>query len=121
MGKKIKAGNKTGATGVIAVCWMAVLVGCPLVYVFVVSFLTRGETGSVVFSFTLANYAKVFEPVNLKIFAVSLGTALLTAAISLIISYPFSYFTAMLNKKIRFFVILVVMIDRKSTRLNSSH
>ena len=40
----------------------------PLVYMVVLSFLTRAETWGVVGEFTLENYADIFQPVYLQTF-----------------------------------------------------
>lgn len=43
----------------------------PLVYMLVLSFLTRAETWGVVGEFTLRNYLKILEPIYLNTFAQS--------------------------------------------------
>jgi len=91
-------------------CWLGVLVGVPLIYVIVLSFMTRGPAGTVVYRFTLENYARIFEPNYLRIFGVSLGTAAATTALTLLIGYPFAFCTAKLPKRTRSFVLLLVMI-----------
>ena len=101
---------KKHAAGIPVFIWMGVLVGCPLIYIFVLSFLTRGPSGAVVFQFTLENYARIFEPVNLRIFGESIFAAVATSLVTLLIGYPFAYFTSRLNKKIRLYVLAFVMI-----------
>jgi len=91
-------------------CWFGVLVGCPLIYVFVLSFMSRGPTRNVVFRFTVDNYMRIFDPLYLRIFGVSLAVAVLTSLVTLLIGYPFAYFTAKLNKRLRLIVLLLVMI-----------
>lgn len=90
--------------------FMSVMVGVPLIYIFFLSFMTRGENGSIVYQFTLQNYARIFEPLYLRILGVSVVIAVLTSLLTLIIGYPFAYFTARLNPKIRFFVLLLVLM-----------
>jgi len=97
--------------GVIPVfCWLGVLVGVPLIYVLVLSFLTRGPAGTVIARFTLENYARIFEPMFLRIFGISLGTALITTVLTLLIGYPFAYITAKLKPRTRSLLLLLVMI-----------
>jgi len=91
------------------VVWLGVFVGLPLVYVFVLSFTTRGATGLVEYRFTLDNYMRIFDPMYLRVFGQSLGMAVVTSALTLLIGYPFAYFTAKL-KRMRFIILLLVMI-----------
>lgn len=101
---------KKHIAGIPVYLWMGILVGCPLVYVFVLSFLTRGSSGEVVLKFTLANYGRIFDHVTLKIFGESVATGLVTCLAALLIGYPFAYFTAKLNKKVRFYILVFVML-----------
>ena len=41
--------------------WIGLLVGIPLVFVFVLSFLSRDSLGNIVLQFTLENYQRVFD------------------------------------------------------------
>lgn len=101
---------KRNAAGLPVYVWMAVLVGCPLIYVLALSFLTRGSEGQVVMRFTLDNYKRIAEPVNIRIFIESFGAALLTSLSALLIGYPFAYFVTKLRKRVRFYVLVFVMI-----------
>ncbi len=101
---------KRNIAGLPAFLWMAVLVGIPLIYIIVLSFLTRNPDGTVGFAFTLANYDRITDPVTLSIFMDSFGAALITSACALIIGYPFAYFVTRLNKKLRFYVLVFLMI-----------
>ena len=91
-------------------CWLGILVGLPLIYVVVLSFLTRGPAGTVIARFTLENYARIFEPNYMRIFVISLGTAAVTTALTLLIGYPFAYATSKLKPRTRSFILLLVMI-----------
>jgi len=91
-------------------CWMGVLVGCPLMYILVLSFMTRAPGGAVVYRFTMENYARIFDTRNLYMFGVSIGSAVLTSVLALAVGYPFAYFTARLRKRRRVLVLLLVMI-----------
>ena len=48
--------------------WLVVFVIAPTVILFVYSFCQRDEMGELVFSFSLENYARVFDPTYLYIF-----------------------------------------------------
>lgn len=90
--------------------WIGFLVGVPLVYVVVLSFLSRDHLGNIVFKFTFENYQKVFDPVYLKIFLNSFLLAVLTGIITLLIGYPVAYFTAGLEPKKRSLAIVLIVM-----------
>ncbi|NLZ93580.1 MAG: ABC transporter permease [Firmicutes bacterium] len=92
---------KQNAPAVPIFVWTGLLVGIPLIYVVVLSFLSRDNLGNVVFEFTLENYKRIFDPVYLKVFYNSFLLAALTGLITLFIGYPVAYFTANLEPKRR--------------------
>ena len=71
--------------------WIGLLVGIPLVFVFVLSFLSRDSLGNIVLQFTLENYQRVFDPIYLRVFRNSLLLAFLTGLVTLLIGYPVAY------------------------------
>lgn len=71
--------------------WLLLFFILPLVFVLVVSFLTRGRGGQGVLPFTLENYERVFD-VFLGVIQRSLWVALLTTIICLIVGYPLAFF-----------------------------
>ncbi len=79
--------------------WMGLLVGIPLIFVLVLSFLSRDNLGNIVFKFTFDNYKRMFDPIYLKIFLNSFSLASLTAFFALIIGYPVAYITSNLSPK----------------------
>lgn len=90
--------------------WTVLLVAIPLIYILVMSFMRRAETWGVVNEFTTDNYAKILDPVYLKVFGESLWIALLTTVFTLLLGYPFAYFTAKLKTKWRGLVLLLVVV-----------
>lgn len=87
-----------------------IFVALPLVYLLVLSFLTRAETWGVVGQVTLDNYIKILKPVYLNTFAESFKLAILTTLCTLAIGYPFGYFMAKLEAKAKKLMMLLVMI-----------
>lgn len=59
--------------------WFGILVGIPLIFVVVLSFLTRDELGNIVVNFTLDNYKRIFDPIYIKVFINSFFLATLTS------------------------------------------
>jgi spermidine/putrescine transport system permease protein len=66
----------------------------PLLLVLAISFASRGPYGGVQWSFSLANYTMIFDPLYLRIYGRSLLLAAATTAICLLIGYPLAYFIA---------------------------
>ena len=90
--------------------WIGLLVGIPLVFVFVLSFLSRDSLGTIVFQFTWQNYQRVFSPIYLRVFLNSLLLAFLTGFVTMLIGYPVAYFTANLGPKRRALSIGLIML-----------
>ena len=66
------------------------LVLLPMLYVLVLSLLTRDERFGVTGIWTLDNYRQLFSPTNMAIFLKSLKVALLTTLFTLAAGYPFA-------------------------------
>lgn len=87
-----------------------VFVALPIIYLIVLSFLTRAETWGVVGQLTLDNYKKILNPTYLNTFRESFQLAILTTFFTLLIGYPFGYFMARLEKKAKSLMMLGVVI-----------
>ena len=94
-----------------AMGWLGLFFALPLLIVVVVSFASRTAYGQVVFNWTLENYIQFLEPLYLKIFAFTLGTAFFTTLLTFAMGYPVAYTIAMvLPKKWQQAGIILVMI-----------
>ncbi len=82
----------------------------PLIYMFILSFLTRGETWGVVWDFTAENYANIFEPVYLETFWESLKLAFISTGFVILLGYPFGYFMAKLTRKWKSRMMMFLMV-----------
>ena len=82
----------------------------PLVYMLILSFLTRAETWGVINALTFRNYLKILEPVYRNTFWESLKLALATTGLVIVIGYPFGYFMAKLEPNRRSFMMMLIMI-----------
>lgn len=87
-----------------------IFVALPIVYLIVLSFMTRAQTWGVVNEFTFDNYKKILKPVYLNTFKESFRLAILTTASTLVIGYPFGYFMARLEKRAKSMMMLLVVI-----------
>lgn len=90
--------------------WTILLVALPMGYVLAISFLTRGEVTGATLPFTLENYRRLFDPVNLNIFAASMKLGALTSLGTLLIGYPFAYAMAGRPPRQRALILLLVVV-----------
>ena len=90
--------------------WLIIFVLLPLVYVFVISFMSRGTYGGIDWHFTFENYTMLLQPLYLKIIWKSLKLAFLTTAMCLIMGYPLAYWIAQKPVKSAAKWLLLVMI-----------
>ena len=92
------------------VLWLGFFLMIPLIYVIGISFLTKNAYGGVDFTFTLSNYAALFNKEYVKVFADSLWLSLETTVICLIVGYPFAYIIANAPKKWKPALVLLLML-----------
>src|SRR6478736_10437687 len=74
------------------VLWLLLFVVVPGAILFFYSFCERDEVGGVVYTFTLHNYGRVFDPTYLWIFGRSIAYAGVTTVLCVIIGYPVAYY-----------------------------
>ena len=114
--------NDTTATRrVSAFCfWGAILIGVlmgfimllfrtPLLYVIGITFLEKDDVWGITNVFTLENYKNLFSAVYGKVFLDSFLVAIATTVLTLLIGYPFAYFTAKFPPRVRSFIVLLLM------------
>ena len=85
-------------------------VALPILYMFLLSFLSRAEVWGVDFTFTLDNYKRILEPLYLNTFVESLKLAFLSTGLIVLIGYPYGYFMARMNAVWKKRMMLLVMI-----------
>ena len=66
--------------------WLLFFLLIPLIYVVVISFMTKGAYGGVVGKFSIDSYKKIFDPLYLTVMWKSVVMAFETSVICLIIS-----------------------------------
>jgi spermidine/putrescine transport system permease protein len=82
----------------------------PLILVGILSFLSRGTYGDVVFRFNLANYGRLFDPLYGKILVYSLGVGVATTLFTLLIGYPLAYYIARAPARQRSLLLFLVLV-----------
>lgn len=112
MKKRLSLKNKKGVLVTIlpVSLWMLAFFIVPLLLILVVSFCTRGETGDIIFKFTLSNYERMFNKLYFVIFLKSLMVSVFTTIICLIFGYPFAFIIARANKKIKPLLLLLIIL-----------
>lgn len=93
-----------------AAVWMIGFFVVPIFFIFVVSLCTRGEVGEIIYSFTLTNYSRLFNPLYVDIFWKSILIAVYTTIFCLIFGYPFAYLIANGKKKYKPLFLLMIML-----------
>ena len=77
-----------------ALAWMGVFFFLPLLLVLLISFAARGTYGGVEWTFSLANYLNMTDPLYLRIYARSLALAAVTTVVCLVLGFPLAYYIA---------------------------
>ncbi len=91
--------------------YLIVFFAFPLLIVVLYSFATRNRFGGTDLSgWNLDSYARLGEPIVRTILFRSLGLAILTTLICLLLAYPFAYFLATRGSTIRNVMLVFVMI-----------
>lgn len=85
-------------------------VGLPILYMFLLSFLSRAEVWGVEFDFTLENYKRILEPLYLNTFADSFKLAAITTILVFLLGYPYGYIMARMNAVWKKRMMLLIMI-----------
>lgn len=85
-------------------------VGLPILYMFLLSFLSRAEVWGVDFTFTLDNYRRILEPLYLNTFRESFQLAFLSTGCIVLIGYPYGYFMARMSAVWKKRMMLLIMI-----------
>ena len=90
--------------------WLMLFLVIPLALVVGISFLTRSGYGGVEMAFSLEAYKQLFSSEYVRIFGVSFRLSLETTVICLLIGYPFAYVIANSPKKVKPFLVLLLML-----------
>ena len=90
--------------------YLVLLLVLPLIMVAVLSFLSRGTYGEVVFKFNLTNYVRLFDPLYGKILGFSLAVGLGTTILCLLIGYPMAYYIARAPARQRSLLLFLILL-----------
>jgi spermidine/putrescine transport system permease protein len=90
--------------------WLLLFFAVPLGIVVAVSFGTTDELGGAIYGWHPENYSRVFDPVFLPVLLRSVGYALATVALCLLIGYPVAYYIARFGGRRKHVLIGLVVI-----------
>ena len=90
--------------------WLGLFALLPHLALFLVSFLDKGEVDFFIPSFTLDNFKRLLDPAFINIFLDSLYLASVSTAVCLVVGYPFAYMLARTGKRLRPWLLLLVVI-----------
>lgn len=82
----------------------------PMILVVVLSFLTRGPYGNIVYRVNLQNYLRLIDPLYLRILGYSLSTAAATTALTILIGYPLAYYIARVPARQRSTLLFLILV-----------
>jgi len=88
--------------------WMLFFVAIPLLYIVFISFMQRGDDGSIVYIPTISNYTRMASSLYVKVFLDSIVVAFVTTLFTLVFGYPFAYFATKI-KKYKIVIMLLIM------------
>ncbi|OQY57460.1 MAG: spermidine/putrescine ABC transporter permease PotB [Desulfobacteraceae bacterium 4572_88] len=90
--------------------WILAFVFFPNLLVLVASFMERDEIRLIRPVFSLENYRKLSDPIFFRIFTNSFFYAFITTLLCLLISYPFAYMLTNVPRKLRKFLLMLVIL-----------
>ena len=90
--------------------WLILFVIVPTIMLVILSLGEQKGLGTIQFTFTLKNYARAFDWTWLKVLLTSVGYALLTTVICIVIGYPVAYFVGRSSERMRNILLTLVMI-----------
>ena len=93
-----------------ATIFLVIFFLAPFFIVLAYSFVERGTYGGVVWTFTLENYQRAFDPLYLNTFWRSGFIAVMTTIFCLLLGYPMAYLIATADAKWRNLLLLGLMI-----------
>ena len=90
--------------------WVLSLVAAPLFYLFIVSFMSRGTYGGIVWSFTTINYTKILDSLYFMSLLRSLGLAFFNTLACILLGYPLALFLAFKAGRFKSFLFFLLIL-----------
>jgi spermidine/putrescine transport system permease protein len=90
--------------------YLLVFMVVPMLMVGVLSLMTRGTYGDVVYRLNLDNYTRLFDPLYLRVLMYSISVGAATTFISLLIAYPLAYYIARVPARQRNVLLFLILV-----------
>ena len=90
--------------------WLILFVIVPTIMLVLLSLGEQKGLGTIDFTFTLNNYVRALDWTWLKVLLISVGYALVTTAICMVIGFPAAYFIGRSSEPLRNILLTLVMI-----------
>ncbi len=90
--------------------YLLIFLVVPLILVVILSFMTRGPYGNVVYTFTVENYARLMDTLYLRVVGYSVYVAGATTIATILIGYPLAYFIARSPVKQRSMWLFLILV-----------
>ena len=90
--------------------WLVLLFAIPLGIVLAISFGTTDDLGNSIYGWYPENYEQVFDPVFLPVLLRSVGFALATVVLCLLIGYPVAYYIAIFGGRWKHVLVAMVVL-----------
>jgi spermidine/putrescine transport system permease protein len=90
--------------------WLALLFAVPIMLVLALSFGYTDDLGRAVYGFDFDNYSAAFDPLYIPVLLRSIGFAVATAALCVLLGYPIAYYIAIHGGKRKNLLIALLVI-----------
>ncbi|MBU4226194.1 MAG: ABC transporter permease [Chloroflexi bacterium] len=82
----------------------------PMILIALLSLMTRGAYGDVVYRLNVQNYARLIDPLYLRILFYSLAVGAATTALTVLIGYPLAYYIARSPARQRSLLLFLILV-----------
>lgn len=90
--------------------WLVALFVAPLVFLLAISFGTTDDLGQAIYAWHPENYSRVFDPAFVPVLLRSVGFALATVVLCLLIGYPVAYYIAIFGGRWKNVLLALVVL-----------
>ena len=90
--------------------WLVLLFVVPLVLLLAISFGTTDDLGQAIYGWNPENYSRVFDPAFVPVLLRSVGFALATVVLCLLIGYPVAYYIAIFGGRWKNALLALVVL-----------
>jgi spermidine/putrescine transport system permease protein len=92
------------------VLYLTIFLIVPLLLIIILSFLTRGAYGNIVYRFNLGNFSRLVDTVYIRILGFSLLIGAGTTIFTLIMGYPLAYYIARAPLRQRSMLLFLILV-----------